>query len=238
MSRFMIRALGAHVKYRKNFTQKPEGPVLYIANHTTYIDVPVLSSVIPAAFVTSIDMGDNAAEGLLTRLGGCLFVERRNHSQLLGDIRGIMDMLGEGFDVVVFPEGTTFNGSKLLKFKSSLVEAAVQAQIPVVPVTICYRAIDGKPISAANRDKIFYYGEMEFVKHFKAILGLRRVDVDVVVHPTIEPGWDRKALTQRAREAVASAYVPVSDEISVTAAVKPTAFPEWDVGAEPTEYFS
>ncbi len=86
------------------------GGRLIVSNHLSYVDVLIISSLMPSIFITSVELKRTFLLGALARLSGCLFVERRKFSGLKQEIGDITRALGQGFSVVLFPEGTTSNG--------------------------------------------------------------------------------------------------------------------------------
>ncbi len=143
---------------------------LIVGNHLSYVDILVFSSVRPAIFVTSVDMGETKFLGPMAELGGSIFVERRNRAQIGRDLGVMADTLRAGHNVVIFPEGTSSNGAGVLPFKKSLLMSAVDAQKDILPIVIKYTEVDGKPLSPENRDRICWYGDMTFGPHFMGIL--------------------------------------------------------------------
>lgn len=152
---------------------------LFIGNHMSYIDVLVFSSKLPSVFVTSVDMGEVFFLGTMAELGGSIFVERRNRNQVDRDLSKMTDTLKQGFNIVIFPEGTSTNGGQILPFKKSLLMSAVESERHVVPVAIKYMTVDGEPFGAKNADKIAWYGDMTFADHFMGLLKLKEVKVVV-----------------------------------------------------------
>jgi 1-acyl-sn-glycerol-3-phosphate acyltransferase len=181
---------------------------LVVSNHMSYVDVLVIASLSPSVFVTSIELRNTLLLGQLARLSGSLFVERRKASGLRREIDAITVVLNQGFSVVLFPEGTTFNGDRVHPFKQSLLDAAVKANCGILPVCLRYQRVNGRPLSAASRDAVLYYGGISFFRHFPRFLTLRSVEVQIsVLHP-IHAGADesRKHLAQRAHEAISAEY--------------------------------
>jgi lyso-ornithine lipid O-acyltransferase len=152
---------------------------LMVGNHLSYVDILVLSTVRPAVFVTSVDLGETKFLGPMAELGGSIFVERRNRAQISRDLGVMRDTLRAGHNVVIFPEGTSSNGAGVLPFKKSLLMAAVDAQKDVLPIVFKYTEIDGQPINESNRDRICWYGDMSFGPHFLDILGTRQLKVEL-----------------------------------------------------------
>ena len=152
---------------------------LIVGNHLSYVDILVYSSVRPAVFVTSVDLGETKFLGPMAELGGSIFVERRNRTSINRDLGVMRDTLRAGHDVVIFPEGTSTDGAGVLPFKKSLLMAAVDAQKDVLPIVFKYTEIDGQPINEINRDRICWYGDMSFGPHFLEILGTRKLKAEL-----------------------------------------------------------
>lgn len=181
---------------------------LFISNHMSYLDILCLSSIHPAMFITSVDMGEAFFLGRMAELGGSLFVERRNRSKIERDIESIATALREGFDVVLYPEGTSSSGEKVLPFKKSLLMAAVKAQVDILPVVIKYAEINGERFSEKNRDKVCWYGDMDFGPHFLGVLGLESVKVVIEFLDPIKvsPEADRQELASQAFSQISECY--------------------------------
>ena len=181
---------------------------LVVANHMSYVDVLVIASLAPVVFVTSMELRNTLLLGQLARLSGSLFVERRKASGLRQEIDAITVVLNQGFSVVLFPEGTTFNGDRVHPFKQSLFDAAVKAKRGIHPVCLRYTRVNGLPLTAASRDAVLYYGGVSFFRHFPRFLALRSVEVKISVLQPINAGADesRKHLAILAHEAISAEY--------------------------------
>lgn len=143
---------------------------LFVSNHMSYLDVLIFSSVVPSVFVTSVDMGEVFFLGTLAEMGGSIFVERRSRQKVERDLSNMTDTLKRGFNIVIYPEGTSTDGQKILPFKKSLLMSAVDAEKLIVPVALKYMAVDGVPFSKANADAVCWYGDMTFADHFLGLL--------------------------------------------------------------------
>lgn len=181
---------------------------LLISNHVSYIDVLVLSSLTPSVFITSVELKHTPLLGTLARFGGSLFVERRKPSGLKQEIIDISEILGQGFTVVLFPEGTTSNGEGVRQFKNSLFAAAISAGVDILPVCLRYTRVNGEAVSPCNRDNIFYHGGVSFLSHFPKFMSLASVDVEVMPLKTIRVRGNacRKELAAAAYGVIAEAY--------------------------------
>lgn len=196
----MLDILGVRVHIRGTL---PHGPNLIVANHLSYLDVPILATLAPIRFVTSYEVRDEPITGDIAKFGHSIFVERRNYSTLRQDIHTIADSLRSGDNVGLFPEGTTTCG-RMLPWKSSLLQAAMLVpRVNVVPVAIQYLEINGEPVTPKNHDSIYYYGRnMSFKEHLAGLFDVQSIKVRLTILPPVQ-GRSRKDLTRRARQAVA-----------------------------------
>lgn len=187
-------------------------PVLFVANHVSYFDVVVLGSLLPACFVAKAEVAGWPGLGLMSRIARTAFVERRRGStarerdQLKGRLDG-------GEQLVLFPEGTSSDGNRVLPFKSSLFAmaeggvcspGAPPEPLPVQPVSLAYTRLDGLPMQRAFRPFFAWYGDMTFVGHALEALGVGLVTVEVIFHEvvTIAQFPDRKALAHHCHDVV------------------------------------
>lgn len=170
---------------------------LAVANHVSYTDIILLSALENFVFITSVEMGNNPFLGNITRNGGCLFTDRKKHVSLPKEIEKFAATIKQGFKVMLFPEGTSTNGETVKEFRKSLFQTAILAQCPVLPICIKYKALDGKEISMANRDLLYWYGDMDFAPHFMKLLG-RRIEVEIHILDVIlyQEGKTRQELSE------------------------------------------
>jgi 1-acyl-sn-glycerol-3-phosphate acyltransferase len=174
-----ISAHGVHDHLR-------QGGYFIISNHLGYLDGIVLGSLFPVVFLTKREVRQWPVIGQLLTLLGTVFVDRQDKKEILPVLNCISNNLKAGANVLLFPEGTSTNGENLALFQSAFFAAPLLARAPIVPITLSYRLIDHEPVSAANRDRIYWYGDMSFIPHLWQLLVTRRIDVAVNVHPEIE----------------------------------------------------
>lgn len=208
-----IKILGVRIRLSSRLRAQLETQAaLVVGNHLSYLDILVLASQIRLCFVTSVEMKETPFLGHITLLGGCLYVERRSKENLSQEIREITSALRNGHHVVVFPEATSTNGESVLRFRSPLFQAAIDAGAPVQPLALNYRTIDGVPLTLRNRDRICWYGDMTFHGHITDIVTAREIEVDVDASPLIQPlpNETPKDLAARAHADVAVMYRPLT----------------------------
>ena len=208
-SQIILKLLGVRVQVKhRDRLRKKRGVCLIVANHLSYIDVLILSSLVPAVFVTSVELKHTAVIGALARLSGSLFVERRKPSGLKREIEEIVFVLGQGLPVALFPEGTTSNGDRVHQFKNSLFDAAVATRADILPLCLRYTRVNDQLLTPQNRDDVFYYGGITFFKHLPRLLSLSSIDVEIIPLSTIttKPHQTRKDLSLLTQNAISEAY--------------------------------
>ena len=183
-------------------------PTLLVANHVSWIDIVALSSLFPVSFVAKSEVGLWPFFGSLARLQRTVFVERRatrtaEHRDEIGR------RLEEGGDLILFAEGTSSDGARVLPFRTGLFSVAERQvagrPLAVQPVTIAYTGVDGLPLTRRRRPQFAWYGDMELAAHLWRALQAQRVRIDVILHEpvTIAQFGDRKALAAHCHAAVA-----------------------------------
>ncbi len=186
----------------------PEGrPVVYIANHSSWLDILVLGALLPAAFVSKGEVQGWPLIGLIARLGRTVFVERRRSST--GRERDAMrERLAGGHNLILFPEGTSSDGTRVLPFRPTFfaVSAAGEDVAPIVcPVSLVYDRVGFLPAGRATRPLFAWYGDMDLLPHAWRLLRQRGVRASVLYAPAMDPAafGDRKALSAAAWRVVA-----------------------------------
>lgn len=178
-----------------------------VSNHLSYLDGFVLGALFPVVYVTKTELKKWPLIGFMTEISGTLFVDRSHKGCLLGAIQEIAETLKNGGNVLYFPEGNSSNGDRLLPFVPTFFEAPLAAGASITPATIMYQAIDNFPVTADNKDRIYWYGDMTFMDHFLTLLLCRSVDVVVKVHsclqlPDIDDNFNRRMQRKQVCELV------------------------------------
>ncbi len=182
--------------------------VLMLANHTSWLDIVIFSAVMPISFVAKSEVASWPFFGTLARLQRTVFVERQRRSAT-GETRdAIRDRLLDGDALVLFPEGTSHDGNKVLPFKSALLGAAETRlsdgqYVKVQPVSSAFTALHGLPMGRENRPFFAWYGDMEMVSHMWGAWLAGPLDVAVQFHePLSLDRMDRKTLARQAQDVV------------------------------------
>ncbi len=184
--------------------------VLMVANHSGYWDVVVLGAVTPVSFVAKSEVASWPFFGMMAKLQRSVFVERARRSRA-GEARDVLrERLEDGDALVLFPEGTSTDGNRVISFKSALmgaVESKVGGQdeyVPVQPVSISYVGVHGIPLGRENRPLFAWYGDMDLLPHVWEALKAGPLDVVVEFHPPLQvkPGCGRKEIARLAEAMV------------------------------------
>jgi len=205
--RGVVRIVGFQVVMRGT-PAEGAGPVLFVANHVSYLDIIVLGSLLRAFFVAKGEVAGWPGFGFLARIARTVFVDRRPGASAR-ERDAIRHRLAAGDSLILFAEGTSTDGNRVLPFKSALFSAADQAgdvAAPAVqPVSIAYTRLDGLPLCRAFRPFLAWYGDMTLAGHLLSALGLGRVTIEVMFHPptTLAERGSRKDLAQHCHAAVA-----------------------------------
>jgi 1-acyl-sn-glycerol-3-phosphate acyltransferase len=185
-----------------------------VANHTSYFDILVLSSAARVSFVAKSEVASWPLFGTLARLQETVFIERAKRSQTVEARDLIRERLAQGDALVLFPEGTSNDGNRVLSFKSALMGAAEAElgadpqgrvrHVPVQPVSVSYVGLYGLPMARDMRPLFAWYGDMELVPHLWEAMCTGPLDVIVEFHAQISVDTEggRKALAAAAEAVV------------------------------------
>lgn len=189
----------------------PKGSFI-VANHCSYLDILVLGSLVPGVFVAKQEVAEWPILGRLSRLAGTVFVDRSSRISALTTFPVIESHLASDISVILFPEGTTNNGTDILAFKSSFFKIPIETGRPVQPVSLIYTHINGKPVRDGMRDEVAWYGTMSLLPHLWRILGMRSIDAAVRFNPVIHgitaqtSAETRKKVSSLAYESIRAGY--------------------------------
>lgn len=179
--------------------------VIYVANHCSWLDIPVLGGRLEACFVSKDEVASWPGVSLVARLGRTVFVTRTRRAT--GRERDVMQArLAAGDNLLLFPEGTSSDGGRVLPFRSAFFAVALGEQPPLIqPVSVAYDRLGGMRTGRSTRPVFAWYGDMDLARHFWRLAQWRGMRATVLLHPPLDPVdyADRKALAQAAWDAVA-----------------------------------
>ncbi len=202
--RFVARLFGIRIRV----IGAPAPGMLLLANHTSWLDIVIFSAVAPLSFVAKAEVGSWPFFGTLARLQRTVFVERARRSETAATRDVIRERLMAGDTLVLFPEGTSSDGNKVLPFKSALLSAAESdsGHVTGQPVSTAYTGIHGIPMGRENRPLFAWYGDMDLVPHLWEALKAGPLDVVMEFHPPLAVA-DRKELAKAAEMQVRLGHV-------------------------------
>jgi 1-acyl-sn-glycerol-3-phosphate acyltransferase len=225
--RFVCFLMGIRV----TVTGKPADarPLLLLSNHNSWLDIPILAAVAPVSFIAKQEVAGWPVVGFLARAQRTVFVDRNSRQATGVHADQVAGRLSKGDIMVLFAEGTSSDGNKVLPFRSALVGAAQRAiadggTATVQPVAIAYPRMLGFPLGRQHRPLVAWYGGADLLPHLKRILSEGGVDVSVVFGPAhrLSAADDRKIVTQEAGNQVRKVVAAVNagraaDEIAAIA---------------------
>ena len=202
------------VRVTQTGTPPPPGePALVLANHVSWLDIVALGSLRPLSFVAKSEIEGWPLIGPLAKLQRTVFIERAKRAATASVNATVGERLVNGDLIVLFAEGTTGDGLRLLPFRSSLVgaaraalsaEAGGLARIRLQPLALAYPRRNGLPVTRGERPEIAWYGDMELAPHLALFAERGPIDVHVDWGAPIafDAATDRKLATAQAEAAV------------------------------------
>jgi 1-acyl-sn-glycerol-3-phosphate acyltransferase len=171
-ARGILASLG--IEYRLEGQPPTRG--LVVCNHLSYIDILVLSAAMPCFFVAKIEIGGWPFFGKAARSGGTIFVDRSSlaSAQSVAEQMTERLMLPIPIPVLLFPEGTSTDGSEVIRFHSRLIDPATSLRVPITTVAIRYAIEDG-----TEERELCWYGDETFVNHLWKVLGVAGFEADL-----------------------------------------------------------
>ena len=180
-------------------TLKRDKPGLIISNHASWLDISILSSLTNICFIAKSEVSNWPVIGFLAKLQDTLFIERKANRAAIQK-NEIMNFLSRGKKLVLFPEGTSSDGNRVLSFKSSLfsigeTEKSKLGDYEFQAVTICYSGINGLPMSRSQRPNVAWWGNMNLFRHLWNLMSLSSIVITVTAHEPICKVDNRKTMS-------------------------------------------
>lgn len=197
LTRWFMARLSNALPYRLRITgQLPEQPMLWVANHVSWADIPLLGQLTPLSFLSKAEVRSWPLAGWLAHKAGTLFIRRGSgDSTLLA--RQLHRHLEAGRQLLIFPEGTTTDGQQVRTFHGRLLTGAIEAGVPLQPVAIRYRR-DGEIDLIAP-----FIGDDDLPSHLLRLFRAERAVVEIqLLTPIASHGQERNALARQAQRAV------------------------------------
>ena len=187
-------------------------PALFVSNHVSWVDILVIGSVLPVAFVAKREVAAWPLIGVTAKLQRTVFVDRTRRHQAADAVGQIVDRLKSGTSVVLFAEGTSSDGNRVLPFRSALLGAVTAAaahadfggKFTIQPMSIGYTGQHGIPMGRQHRPLVAWYGDLDFMPHIRDFIARGAVDVVVSYGDPLlaHTATDRKAMAKTLESAV------------------------------------
>ena len=187
-------------------------PALILSNHVSWLDICVISALAPVVFVAKSEVARWPVLGWLAKLQRTIFVNRQARHRTGAATEEIAGRLLGGDAVVLFAEGTSSEGVRVLPFRSALVGAVHRAlgsgthhtHVTVQPMSMAYVGFGGVPMGRGLRERVAWYGDADLMPHLFCVLSSGAVDVTVSWGEATAygPGADRKAIARDAEKSV------------------------------------
>jgi 1-acyl-sn-glycerol-3-phosphate acyltransferase len=200
--RFALRRLDVNVTIHSELAA--DRPLLIVANHSSWLDIPVVASLAPLSFVAKSDVNDWPVFGLFARLQRSIFVDRSRRQDAARTASEMAARMSSGDAIVLFAEGTTSDGNRVLPFRSALLGAARAAivdgghdRVLVQPLSVAYTCHHGLPLGRQGRAYAAWPGDLDLLPHLLDVVRGGALDVEVRFgRPrAYDAATDRKALT-------------------------------------------
>jgi 1-acyl-sn-glycerol-3-phosphate acyltransferase len=194
----LLRILGIELKV-SGLAPRP-GAKLVVANHISWLDIVALNAVVPSRFVSKAEVADWPIVGRIGTMAGTLYLVRERRRDAMRVLGLMAQALREGGTVAVFPEGTTGSGHGLLHFHGNLLQAAIDAEVPIQPVALRY----SDPQQAVS-DVAAYVGDISLMQSLWQVVAARGLQIHVTVLPAQAVNHaDRRALAEQLQALVAA----------------------------------
>jgi 1-acyl-sn-glycerol-3-phosphate acyltransferase len=193
-SRSLLWVIGVRMSVRGN---APSRPCQIAANHSSWLDILTINSAQASQFVAKAEIRSWPVVGLLVARAGTHFIERSKRRAVHAVLQGIVKALRAGRTIAIFPEGTTNDGKHLLPFHANLIQASLDARVPVQPLAISYKNSDGLLSEALE-----YIGDTTFVASLWRVMQIPVIYADLAWGEEIRPAGTRHELCQQVEKQI------------------------------------
>lgn len=220
-ARAMVNAFNIELICKENIPEDESS--LLVGNHIGFIDIVCLVALRSGVFITSLEMKNTPVLGQIADLGGCAYVNRKNRMSIQDELKGIVDVLKQGFRVVLYAESVASNGEQVLPFKKTLLMSAGLAEKPIRPFVFNFVKVNGRPVKYEQRDAVCWYGDETFFPAIWRSLKLDSVSCEIEFLPLLQPSAneDRTALAEKVHAMVSSRYRPFYPEMNAETETEP-----------------
>lgn len=206
-----------------NITLKCNNPIpadeasLLVGNHMGFIDIVCILSLQPVVFITSRELRETPFLGQIAEMGACAYVDRRNRMKIQEELMDIINVLKQGFRVVLFAEATASNGEQVLPFKKTLMMSSGFAHRPIRPFCFNFRKVNGGPVLYEHRDSLCWYGDIGFFTSIWNAMHLDSIEAEIEFLPLIDVAVDadRTEVSKKVHSFVEKKFIPFKTDMNL-----------------------
>ena len=201
----LIKILGVKLEVKGEVSK--HCPLLLAANHSSYLDIIILSTIFPVCFIAKEEISEWPFFGFLAKMQNTIFINRSNFKSL-ESVRKLNNQIDNQFATVLFPEATTGTGKNILNFKSSLFKIFEDTDtIGLQNISLCYTHMNSMPIDNRIRAFLSWYGDMSMLGHLRSFLSISSVKVKVIINPLFNTtDLNRKEISLMSRNQIALSH--------------------------------
>ena len=188
--RVFLQIMGIKLEVKGSFPDQQ--PCFIVCNHISWLDIPVISSLVSTSFVAKGEIANWPLIGWFCKKVGIIFIQRGNHGAAEQTHQAMIKHLEGGLNILLFPEGTTSHEQQTRTFHSRLFRAAIDTKTPIVLISIRY----------PNSPHADFVGHISFKKHFLSLLKHKRTQAQVDILEIIPPNLDSRTLAKQCQQKV------------------------------------
>lgn len=189
---------------------------LLVGNHMGFIDIVCILSLQPVVFITSRELRETPFLGQITEMGACAYVDRRSRMKIQEELMDIINVLKQGFRVVLFAEATSSNGEQVLPFKKTLMMSSGFSHRPIRPFCFNFRKVNDGPVLYEHRDSLCWYGDIGFFTSVWKSMNLDSIEAEIEFLPlvTVPVDADRTEISNKIHSFVQQKFNPFKADMN------------------------
>jgi len=184
----------------------PQPPFFLVSNHLGYMDIAAYGSIVKCFFVAKSEVADWFLVGKIIEAMGTVFINRQSRRDILRAGQSIVEKIGKGENLIIFPEGTSSKGETVLPFKSSFLEFAAAGDFPVSYASISYRAADE---TVKPGESICWWGDADFLPHLWRLFQIKTFTATITFGGEPIKNQNRKELAEQLQMKISKDFTPV-----------------------------